>query len=187
MVDDFRNISISPVLSKIFKHCILGRFSSFLATTDNQFGFKKGLSCSHATYSIRNVIDEYVSEGSTANVFVLDLSKAFYRTNHFALFIKLMNINSSVNLLAVIEKWFAISVTCDRFSNFLIWCQEFDKIMYYPHHYSLYMWMTLLRKLLPVVSAVICHLFAQVFFCMLMICSLIAPSVHTLQIMLNIC
>ena len=61
MVDDIRGISISPVLSKIFVHCILDRFSSFPATADNQFGFKKGLSCSHAMYSIRNVIDEYVA------------------------------------------------------------------------------------------------------------------------------
>ena len=122
MVDDFRGISISLVLSKIFAHCILDRFSSFLATSDNQFGFKKGLSCSHTIYSIRSVIDEYVAGGSTVNVCALDLSKAFDRMNHFALFIKLMNRNTPVNILAVIEKWFAISVTCvkwgDRMSIF---------------------------------------------------------------------
>ena len=50
MVDDFRGISISPLLTKIFENCILDRFSSFLATSDNKFGFKKGLSCSHAIY-----------------------------------------------------------------------------------------------------------------------------------------
>ena len=57
----------------------------------------------------------------------------------------------------------------------------------YPHHYSLYMWMTLLRKLLPVVSAVICHLFCTGIFLYVDDLFLIAPSVHTLQIMLNIC
>ena len=90
IVDDFRGISISPVLLKIFEHCILDRFSSFLATSDNQFGFKKGLSRSHAIYSIRSVIDEYVAGGSTVNVCALDLSNAFDRMNYFALFIKLM-------------------------------------------------------------------------------------------------
>ena len=64
MVDDFRDVSISPVLTKIFEHCILDRVSSFLATTDNQFGFKKGLSCSYAICSIRSVTDEYVAGGS---------------------------------------------------------------------------------------------------------------------------
>ena len=123
MVDDFRGISISPLLSKIFEHCILDRFSSFLATSDNQFGFKIGLSCSHAIYSIRSVIDEYVAGGFTVNVCALDLSKAFDRMNHFALFIKLMKRDTPVNLLVVIEKWFVISVTCvkwgERMSTFL--------------------------------------------------------------------
>ena len=40
--DDFRGIAISPVISKIFEHCILKRFGSFLATSHNQFGFKRG-------------------------------------------------------------------------------------------------------------------------------------------------
>ena len=51
-VDDYRGISISPVLSKILEHCILDRFKRFFVTSDNQFGFKKGLSCSHAIYSV---------------------------------------------------------------------------------------------------------------------------------------
>ena len=117
MVDDFRSISISPVMSKIFEHCIHNRFSSFLANTDNQFGFKKGLSCSHSIYSIRSVIDENVTRGFTVNVCALDLSKVFDRMNHFALFIKLMNRNTRVNLLAVIEKWFAICVTCVKWGD----------------------------------------------------------------------
>ena len=77
----------------------------------NQVDFKKGLRCSHAIYSVRSAIGGYVAGGLTDNVCALDLSKAFDRMNHFALFIKLMNTNTPVNILAVIEKWFAISVT----------------------------------------------------------------------------
>jgi len=40
-VDDFRGISISPVVSKVFEHCILERYEKFFTTSDNQFGFKK--------------------------------------------------------------------------------------------------------------------------------------------------
>jgi hypothetical protein len=39
--DDFRRISISPVLSKVFEHCILERYGFFFTSSDNQFGFKK--------------------------------------------------------------------------------------------------------------------------------------------------
>ena len=44
-VDDFRGISISPVLSKVFEHCILEIFGDFLVTSNNQFGFKKHSGC----------------------------------------------------------------------------------------------------------------------------------------------
>jgi hypothetical protein len=64
-VDDFRGISISPVLSKLFEQCVLDRYSDYFGTSDHQFGFKKPTSCSHVVYSVRNVIDHYVSNGST--------------------------------------------------------------------------------------------------------------------------
>ena len=41
--NDFRGIAISPIISKVFEHCLLDRFSCFLKSSDNQFGFKKGL------------------------------------------------------------------------------------------------------------------------------------------------
>ena len=42
-VENFRGISISPVLSKIFEHCLLDLYAPFFTTSDNQFGFKRGL------------------------------------------------------------------------------------------------------------------------------------------------
>jgi len=39
-VDDFRGISISPAISKVFEHCILHRYRDLFKTSDNQFGFK---------------------------------------------------------------------------------------------------------------------------------------------------
>jgi len=50
-VDDFRGISISSVISKVFEHCILDRYDGFLLSSDNQFGFKKS-SCRH-THAIQ--------------------------------------------------------------------------------------------------------------------------------------
>ena len=97
-------------MSKIFEYCILDRLSSFLTTGDNQIGLKKGFNCSRVIYLIRSVIDECIAGGSSVNVCALDLLKAFDRMTHFALFIIL--INTPVNPLVVIDKWFAISVTC---------------------------------------------------------------------------
>jgi len=49
-VNDYRGILISPVVSKVFEHCILDRYGNFLLASDNQFGFKKKSSSMHAVY-----------------------------------------------------------------------------------------------------------------------------------------
>jgi hypothetical protein len=74
--DDFRGIAISSIMSKIFEHCIVERFSKFLETADNQFGFKKSLGCNHAIYTVRRAVDRFTSGSSTANLCAIDLSKA---------------------------------------------------------------------------------------------------------------
>jgi len=117
-VDDFRGISISPTISKVLEHCILDRYAHFLVTSDNQFGFKKSISCSHAIYSMRCVVDYYVKFGTTVNLCAIDISKAFDKMNHYGLFIKLMNKLVPVNLLRVLETWFAIGSTCVKWYNF---------------------------------------------------------------------
>jgi len=61
--DDFRGIAISPVLSKVFEHRLLKQLQSFIESNDNHFGFKKGVGCSHAIYTARNIVDRWVSMG----------------------------------------------------------------------------------------------------------------------------
>jgi len=85
----FRGISISPVISKLFEMAILDKFSVYHITS----GLKLNLSCRHAIYCVRNVIEKFVNNSSTVSVCTLDLSKAFDRMNHYALFMKLMERN----------------------------------------------------------------------------------------------
>jgi Reverse transcriptase (RNA-dependent DNA polymerase) len=105
-VDDFRGVAISSVISKVFEYCILERFTYFLSSEDNQFGFKKGLSCSHAIFTVRNLVERFNLGGSTVNLCAIDLSKAFDTVNHCALLIKLMQRNIPIELLQVFEHWF---------------------------------------------------------------------------------
>jgi len=111
-VDDFRGISISPVISKLFEMAILDRFNYYFVTTDHQFGFKKHLSCRHVIYSVRRVIESYIDKGSTVNVCALDMSKAYDRTNHFSLYMRLMDRKLPIELLNIFEAWFCLSETC---------------------------------------------------------------------------
>ena len=50
----------------------------------------------------------------------LDLSKALDKMNHHGLFIKLMERHLPNKILSILERWFAISVTCVK------WCNKFS-------------------------------------------------------------
>lgn len=83
-MNDFRGISISPILSKLFEMAIIDKFSSYFETSNNQFGFKKNIGCRKAIFDVRSVVDNFISNGSTVSVRALDLSKAFDRMNYYA-------------------------------------------------------------------------------------------------------
>ena len=72
----------------------------------NQFDFKKAVSCTQAIYACRNIIDHFVQSGNTINMCALDLSKAFDKVDHHALFIKFMKRNIPVTLLIILENLF---------------------------------------------------------------------------------
>ena len=38
-LDDFRGITISPVLSKVFESCLLQKLHPYFGTSERQFGF----------------------------------------------------------------------------------------------------------------------------------------------------
>jgi len=92
-INNYRGITLSRAISKLFEKCLLVRFGELLVVAPLQFGFQKKLSYSHAIYSFRAVVDHHVSGLSTLNVAFVDLSKAFDRVNHNILFFKLMTRN----------------------------------------------------------------------------------------------
>jgi len=81
--DDFRGITISPILSKVFEHCILDRFGASFVSCEAQFGFKMNSGCRTAIYSVMKIVDRLIKGNSTVNICSLDLSKAFDKVNHF--------------------------------------------------------------------------------------------------------
>lgn len=78
---------------------------------------KKQLSCRHAIFCVRQVIEKYVANGSTVNVCALDLSKAFDKMNHYVLLVKLMDRELPTELLQIFEYWFLVSVTCIKWNQ----------------------------------------------------------------------
>ena len=52
--DNYRGITLSSNLSKLFEMCLLEHYGSYFQTSDLQFGFKKGVGCSHAIFAVKN-------------------------------------------------------------------------------------------------------------------------------------
>jgi len=81
-------------------------FQTFFESSEYQFGFKKGFSCSHAIYSIKQISDFYTSGGSTINICSLDISKAFDKLNFYCLLSKLVERGLPIELLNILYIWF---------------------------------------------------------------------------------
>ena len=85
---------------------------------------KKGLSCNHAVYSTRRIVESIIKGGNTANLCSIDLSKAFDKVNHFGLYLKLTKRRIPVELyIVVFENWLSSSFACVRCNG--AWSQMF--------------------------------------------------------------
>ena len=189
--NDFRGISISPTISKVFEHCIFKRYESYLTSDNNQFGFKKGSGCTKALFTLKSVVDYYVSLNSTVNICSLDISKAYDKMNHNGLFIKLMKRCIPLELLMVFEYWFKNGHTCVRWGNvyshfFMLHCGVRQGGVLSPHFFAVYIndIITDVKK-----SKVGCKLMSANMSILVYADDilLLAPSVSSLQLLLNIC
>jgi len=103
--NNYRGITISPVISKIFESLLNSLFQEQLSSDPLQFGFFKNSSCNHALFTLRHVFEHYVADNSTVNVCALDISKAFDRVDHFALLQSLMDRN-------LLRNWQVLELLC---------------------------------------------------------------------------
>src|SRR5207245_4451541 len=79
----------------------------------------KGSSCSHAIYTVRKTVETFCSQGSTANLCSLDISKAFDKINHLKLFSKLINRKVPIELIVMLKCWYSKIQCCVRWGNSL--------------------------------------------------------------------
>ena len=117
-VDEFRGITISPVISKVFEHCLLIIYRDYLYSSERQFGFKKNIGCAHAIFSVRKAVDHFIDNDSTVNICCLDIAKAFDRVNHYCLFNKLIDRGTPLCLILVLQDWYSKSFCKVK------WCNE---------------------------------------------------------------
>ena len=105
-VGNYRGITISPIISKLFEHILKNVFCEFLVTSPYQYGFKKNSSTVHALHCLRETVNYYVNNNSRVFCSFLDASKAFDRLVHSGLFLKLIQRNVPLIFLDILEAWY---------------------------------------------------------------------------------
>ena len=105
-ISNYRGITISPVISKVFEHVLKIVFSEHLVTSSHQFGFKKGSSTVHALHCLKETVNHYINNGSRVFCSFLDASKAFDRLVHSGLFLKMMERKVPLVFLEIIITWY---------------------------------------------------------------------------------
>ena len=95
LFENYRPISTLPIIGKIFEKIIYSRLYNFLTSKnilyDNQFGFRKGHSTTHAlNFSAESILEAIESKQHVIGIFI-DLSKAFDTIDHRKLMKKLEN------------------------------------------------------------------------------------------------
>ena len=76
-LNNYRGITLIQTISKVFELIELEICEQYLITDDLQFGFKKGLGCADAIFTLRATIKYFRESGSSVYVATLVISKAF--------------------------------------------------------------------------------------------------------------
>jgi hypothetical protein len=189
-LDEFRGITVSPVVSKVFEHCLYRIFSEFLISSPNQFGFKKGKGTRDAIFTLCESVTHFVDNDSTVNICTLDISKAFDKINHHALFIKLMKRKVPFVLIQILINWYSKCLCQVRWESALSKSFSLDRGIRQggilsPYLFAIYVDDALITL---VNSGIGCNLFGLNVGALMYADDivLIAASIHKLQKLLNL-
>lgn len=106
-VDNYRPITLSPMISKVLELVLLNKFQRYLFSDKLQFGFKQGSGCRNALFLLREVVQFYNRGHSNVYLASLDATKAFDRVSHEKLFQTLRQRGLPIALINTIANWYS--------------------------------------------------------------------------------
>ena len=86
---NYREVMQSPFILKLLEYILLPYVTEHCKISRSQFGYRPSTSSLLAVSTLKEVISNYVEDGSTIYACFLDMSKAFERINHSILLQKL--------------------------------------------------------------------------------------------------
>ena len=107
-VADYRPISITPVLSKVFEKLVATPFGRFFENNglfpSNQFAYRKGRGTCDCLLSMTHQLQSELDRGSECRMVLIDFSAAFDKVNHAGLLYKLSNLGVRGAVLSIISE-----------------------------------------------------------------------------------
>ena len=68
-IDNYRPIALASILSKVLEGILMDRLAYYIASTDNQFGFKSKHGTDLCIYALKEIVHRYRSRNSILHVF----------------------------------------------------------------------------------------------------------------------
>ena len=116
-VDNYRAITLIPIISKVFEHVVLVLCEQHLFSDELQFGFKKNVGCADAIFALRTLVSYFNARGSTVFVAALDISKAFDSVAHDKLFRALSSRGFPNAIIDILHNWYGKLVVNVRWGD----------------------------------------------------------------------
>ena len=104
-VANYRPISITSVLSKVFERLVSVRFERFMERSGvlptTQFAYRKGLGTCDALLCVSHKLQSALESGQEVRIVQIDFSAAFDRVNHLGILYKLCSVGIGCSVLAI--------------------------------------------------------------------------------------
>ena len=112
--NDYRPISITPILSKVFERLLAKRVAVYLRPflPETQFGFRKGLGTSDALLLLIHEMQSALDRNCESRLVSLDFSAAFDTVNHKGLIFKIKSVGIGGQVLNILTGSFTNRQQC---------------------------------------------------------------------------
>jgi len=105
-INNTRPVAISDCLQNLFEKILLNEISKGHSEHNQQFGFKKTSSCSHAVFVVSQAANFAKNKGERLYTCAVDASKAFDKVSRPHLWLKLMQLNISASIVLAIIHYY---------------------------------------------------------------------------------
>ena len=120
---NYRGITLSSVIAKLFELIILHRLSPIFEETGfpdiSQTAYQRGLSCAHAIYATQEALLTHIREGGNQYICFYDVEKAFDSIELPILLKQLFEIGINGKLWRLLKSWYTHSPSRVRLNNCL--------------------------------------------------------------------